>query len=201
MNEMNRSTYIFPLIMLVGALLVSSCSTLIPGRSAHQKFKAQEIYPKTSQVFKDEALLSAGNSSNTSIIIDLSDQRAQLLVNGQVALDTPCCTGRAGKRTPTGTFRITEKIRDKRSNIFGRLYRGSKQVYGGDRRKYEGKYDRFVGSSLPYWMRLTSGGIGMHYSGSVKRYAASAGCIRMPMDPVKTIYYKVKRGTKVTIQY
>jgi len=169
----------------------------------HASFSSAEDYKTTTDVYRNEALLAVGNSSNTSVTIDLSDQRMMLLVNGQVAMDTPTSTGRAGKRTPTGTFRIMEKIRDKRSNIFGRYYRGDQVVFGGDRRKYTGSKSglRYVGSPLPYWMRLTGGGIGIHYSKNVPRYPASAGCIRTPMAPVQTIYSKVRTGTKVVVQY
>ncbi len=191
------------LTALCTSLFLVSCSSLGPEltkKSRYQKFTEKEDYVKSYEIFRNEELLKIATSANTRLVVDLSDQRTQLLVNDQVALDSPCCTGRSGKRTPTGSFRIMEKIKDKRSTIFGRLYKGTKQVYGGDRRKYKGSYSRFVGSSLPYWMRLTGDGIGFHYSKSVKRYPASAGCIRMPMDGVTTIYSKVKRGTRVTVQ-
>lgn len=182
----------------LACLFLANCSST--SLSAYQKFNQNEAYPKTLEEFRNEAVLAKANQSNTSLVIDLSDQRLQMLVGGQVALDTPCCTGRAGKRTPTGTFRIKEKIADKRSSIFGKLFRNGKQVYGGDRRKYKKPYDRFVGSSLPNWMRLTWDGIGMHYSKNVKRYPASAGCIRMTRSGVRTVYSKVKRGTTVVVK-
>ncbi|MGB0991890.1 MAG: L,D-transpeptidase [Akkermansiaceae bacterium] len=50
-------------------------------------------------------------------------------------------------------------------------------------------------------MRLTDGGIGMHYSAYVHRYPGSNGCIRMPMDGVKTIFSKTKVGTPVQVTY
>lgn len=177
-------------------ILISSCSTTDP----HQKFSERADYKKTYDVYRNEEVLKTANSSNTRVKIDLSDQRAQLLVGDKVALDTPCTTGKAGKRTPTGQFKIKKKIVNKRSNIFGRIYQGNRVVYGGDRRKYHGS-GRFVGSALPYWMRLTDDGIGMHYSGSVKRYPASNGCIRMPRPEVKTIYAKTRVGTPVLVQH
>ena len=56
-----------------------------------------------------------------------------------------------------------------------------KSFYKGDRRKYGGSYDNYVGSSLPYWMRLSDGGIGLHASNYVHRYPRSNGCVRMPL--------------------
>ena len=51
---------------------------------------------------------------------------------------------------------------------------------------------------MPYWMRLTNTGIGMHV-GYVPTYAASHGCIRLPDKIAPLIYSKTKVGTPVTI--
>ncbi|MGB0993405.1 MAG: L,D-transpeptidase, partial [Akkermansiaceae bacterium] len=135
---------------LIAIVSLSSCASNL-GEHRYTKFKTKPDYKKTREIYRDETLLKTANPSNTKVKIDLGDQRAQMLVGDKVALDLPCCTGKAGKRTPTGTFKITKKIRTKRSNIFGSLYRGSRKVYGGDRRKYRGRYTRYVGSPLPYW--------------------------------------------------
>lgn len=183
----------------VSCVLIS-CSTSNLNHKKHQEFTSRPDYRQTHEVYRNENLLKQADGSNTQVKIDLSDQRAQLLVGEkqEVALDLPCSTGKAGKRTPAGSFHIKKKVATKRSNIFGRFYRGSRVVYGGDRRKYRGG-GRFVGSALPYWMRLTDSGIGMHYSAGVRRYACSNGCIRMPRDEVKTIFAKTKVGTPVQI--
>lgn len=192
---------IFFLCLLgVCSQLLISCATGNLNQKKFQAFSSREDYQKTHDVYRNEEVLKLANSSNTKVKIDLSDQRAQLLVNEDVALDLPCSTGKAGKRTPAGQFTIKKKVVTKRSNIFGRIYRGSRVVYGGDRRKYRGS-GRFVGSPLPYWMRLTDSGIGMHYSAGVRRYPCSNGCIRMPRNEVKTIFAKTKVGTPVEITH
>lgn len=191
-----------PLILAVGAIVLTAPSCALKKgltQTKHQAFQGRADYQQTRDTFRDEALLTKANSSNTKVLIDLSDQRAQMLVSDEVALDLPCCTGKPGKRTPTGNFKITSKIATKRSNIFGTLYKNGKRVYGGDRRKYNGSYDKYVGSALPYWMRLTDDGIGMHYSGYVHRYPGSNGCIRMPKEAVKTIFTKTRVGTPVQV--
>jgi len=104
---------------------------------------------KSYKVYKDRKQLIQATPHNTKVIIDISDQRARLYVDGKVALDTPCTTGSKrkfepntktyrDKRTPLGNFKITEKIKNKRSTIFGKYYRGNRCVYKGDRRKYRG---------------------------------------------------------------
>jgi lipoprotein-anchoring transpeptidase ErfK/SrfK len=160
-------------------------------------------------VFKNSTLLRQANARNTKIKVDISDQRISLYVNGEVALSSPCTTGAKrklepntgvirDKRTPKGTFRIQEKIADKRSTIFGEFYRGGRKVYKGDRRKYHGS-GKYVGASLKHWMRLTSSGVGLHASAYVKRSPGTNGCIRLPYAVAGTIFEKVQTGTTVSI--
>ena len=184
------------------ALGLSSCSdTGSSVAKSHNSFKARTDYRTTMDVYKNEALYSAAQPGNTSIKVDLSDQRAQLLVgpNKEVAIDTPVCTGRAGKRTPPGSYPIQEKIVDKRSTIFGTTYYKGKRVLGGDRRKYRGRRDKYVGAPLPYWMRMTGGGIGMHGSNSVHRHPASSGCVRTPQAVIPQIFAKVNKRTPIVV--
>lgn len=191
----------FFLTFLSIPLLLCNCSTTLKGRvnPAYTSFTKKSNYPKTRQIYQDKKLLAKATKENTHITIHLSKQRASLLVNNQVALDTPCCTGKAGKRTPKGHFKITSKIRNKRSNIFGSLYYKGRKVFGGDRRKYHGRYTKYVGASLPYWMRITDDGIGMHYSAYVHRHPGSNGCIRLPRTAASTFFSKTKVGTPVLI--
>jgi len=173
-------------------------------------FKRKVNLRKSFKVFKNKKLLAQANRKNTHLKIDISEQRLRLYVNGKVALCSPCTTGAKrklepntrvirDKRTPKGVFKITEKISDKRSTIFGKFYRKGKMVYKGDRRKYRGPKAKYVGASLQNWMRLTSSGIGLHASKYVKRYPGTNGCIRLPFKVASTVFKKVKKGTKVSI--
>jgi len=165
-------------IAIIASLCFASCSSSSSSAvNQHAKFKARSDYRTTMEVYKNESAYAAATPENTSLLVSISTQRAQLLVGPEntVALDTPVCTGRAGKRTPTGRFPITEKI------------------------KYHGPRDKYVGASLPYWMRLTGDGIGMHGSSSVKRTPSSGGCIRTPHDVIPQIYAKVKKGTVINV--
>jgi len=178
--------------------------------NCYADFKKNTNLKKSFKVFKDKSLLSKANGKNTHIKVDVSEQRVRLYVDGKVALCSPCTTGAKrklepntrtirDKRTPKGTFKITEKISDKRSTIFGKFYRNGKMVYKGDRRKYRGPKATYKGASLKNWMRLTSSGIGLHASKYVKRHPGTNGCIRLPFKVAHTIFSKVKTGTKVSI--
>ncbi len=177
---------------------------------SYASFRKSSRYPKTFSVYKNSKLLKKAHKSNTKIEIDISEQRIKLYVANEVAIDSPCTTGarsklepntkrRYNKSTPKGRFKITEKIADKRSNIFGKLYRNGKMVWRGDRRKYKGPKAKYVGASLRNWMRLTDSGIGIHGSKYVKRYPATNGCIRVPFNVVSQVFKYAKKGTPVKI--
>ena len=176
----------------------------------HSEFKKHVNLRKSYAVFKDNTLLCKANGKNTHLKIDVSEQRVKLFVNGKIALDAPCTTGAKkklepntrtyrDKHTPYGTFKIMEKIAAKKSTIFGDMYRNGKKVYHGDRRKYRGPKAKYVGHTMHHWMRLTSGGIGLHASKYVKRYPGSNGCVRLQPKIAKVIFSKVRRGTKVSV--
>jgi len=179
---------------------------------SYKAFRKQVNLRGSFKVFKDKSLLKKANGRNTKLKVDISEQRVRLYVNGKVALCSPCTTGAKrkfepntkiyrDKHTPKGTYKIMEKIADKRSTIFGDYYKRGKRVYHGDRRKFKGNRRglNYKGASLQNWMRLTSSGIGLHASKYVKRYPGTNGCIRLPYKVAKTIFSKVKRGTKVSI--
>ncbi len=170
------------------------------GTYAH--FKASKSYPKTYNVYKNTDILSSTNSSNSSVIVDIGLQRAFLMNSGQVAMDYPISTGQTKYPTPTGSFRITEKIVDKRSNLYGKILDAEGNVVNSnaDSRKDEiPEGGKFEGALMAHWMRLTNDGIGMH-KGRVPRYPASHGCIRTPGTVVPTVFEKTRIGTPVSIR-
>ncbi len=179
----------------------------------HEEFKQITNLKKSYKVYRDKTLLAKSTAENTKLKVDVSEQRVRLYVDDKVALDSPCTTGAKrkfepntkiyrDKRTPMGTFCILEKIKDKRSSIFGKYYKGKKCVYKGDKRKFKGCKTklRYEGASLKNWMRLTGGGIGLHASKYVKRYPGTNGCIRLPYGVSKTIFKYVRKGTEVTVK-
>ncbi len=120
-----------------------------------------------------ESKLANSNRSNTNVVIDISKQRAYLLVDGEIAVSTPVSTARPGKYTPRGTFYMTERVRS-------------------------GKVSNIYHVGMPYWMRLGSSAFGVH-AGYLPGYPASAGCVRLPYDMARVIYDNTRSGTKVSI--
>lgn len=129
-------------------------------------------YTEVHDEWMDPDIMKSATSRNTRVVISRGSQRGQLMVGDQVAMDFPVCMGRASHKTPLGHFRITEKAVHHVSNL----------------------YD----ASMPYFMRLTDGGIGMHV-GPVFRMPQSHGCIRMTRSSCVPLFRTVKVGTPVTI--
>lgn len=149
--------------------------------------------------------LSSLNSSNAKIEISLGQQRARIYNTSggmkQLVIETQISSGKSGHTTPTGSFRIKEKLEHKRSTLYGRWVNSSGQTVqsSGDSRKRPSGGSTFVGAEMPNWLRIT-GGIGMHI-GYVPNGPASHGCIRVPAAVQPLIFSKVGVGTPVTITY
>lgn len=181
-------------------------------RNNYSKFKRSVNLKKSYAIYKNSKLIRVAKRAKTLLKVNIHKQRIKLVVNGKVALDAPCTTGAKhklepnsrtirDKHTPLGTFKILEKIATKRSTIFGDIYKNGRHVYHGDRRKYRGSWHsaRFIGHPLKNWMRLTSSGIGLHASNSIKRYPASNGCIRLPKKVARTLFASIRKGTTVKV--
>ena len=210
------------ILLPIAAITLSSCGTsstpvvandvkplkavfINPHKSgSYAHFKAEKSYPKNTKTWKNVDLLSRTNPSNSTVVINKSTQRAFLMNNGEVAMDYRISSGTSKHETPTGSFRITEKIVDKRSNLYGKILDSEGKVVksNADARKHQDllpKGGKFQGASMYKWMRLTGDGIGMH-KGRVPLYPASHGCIRTPGSVIDIVYAKTKVGTSVTIK-
>lgn len=143
-----------------------------------------------------------GGPGKVTIKISLPDQIAEFQRGGRDIGWCYVATGREGYGTKPGTYKITEKIVDKYSNRYGWIEDEFGNVVEGSAR-YNAPVEEgmtYVPAPMPYWMRLTSYGIGMH-GGLIPEPGkpASHGCIRLPKEIVETIYNSVEVGTTVVI--
>lgn len=145
-----------------------------------------------------------GGPGEVKIRISLSDQIAEFTRDGRTIGWCYVATGKEGHSTADGNYRITEKIVDKYSNRYGWIEDEFGNVVDGDASPGDPVPEGavYVPAPMPYWMRLTSYGIGMH-GGIIPEpgLPASHGCIRMPKDFVPTLFDAVKVGTPVTITH
>lgn len=167
----------------------------------YEHFTADPSYPKTYNVWKNHELLAKTDASNSRIVICLKRQRGLLMKEDQVVIDYPICSGRSSHPTPPGDYKILEKVVDKRSNKYGRIYDADGGLVNGDADTTQDAIPeggRFEGAPMRYWMRLTNDGVG-HHIGPVKRYPASHACIRGPSAVMPIVFSKVKHGTIVSV--
>jgi len=126
-------------------------------------------------------LAAAGaRAAEYAVEIDLREQRAYLLRNGRMIMESPISSGRPNYETPTGRFEVIEKERDHRSNLYGKIVdsQGRTIVANADVDMPVPEGGKFVNAPMPYFIRF-EGGIGMH-AGYLPGYPASHGCVRLP---------------------
>ncbi len=112
------------------------------------------------------------------IVVDLSKQEAFAYEDGQLKFSGWVSTGKPGRRTPTGHYRVLEK----------------------EIRHVSSKYpEPNGGARMDYMLRLTDYGIAMHL-GYVPNYPASHGCIRMENGFAQKMYNWATVGTPVLIK-
>lgn len=146
------------------------------------------------------AMTDHGGTKGRKIVVDLSEQRAWLYHRGEMVATSPVSTGREGKTTPSGQFRVIQKDRDHRSSLYGDYVRDGRVVVKNiDVRKAPCPAGcRFVGVPMPYFLRF-SDACGLH-AGHLPGYPASSGCVRLPQRQAKRFYDAVQVGTPVTVK-
>ena len=115
--------------------------------------------------------------ASKSIDVDLSNQMLYAKENGKVVFSGRISSGKRGRSTPTGVFRVLEKDRFHISNKYPEPHGGAK---------------------MPYMHRLTKGGIAIH-QGYLPGYPASHGCIRVSKATAKKLWRWSKTGIKVRV--
>ncbi len=140
----------------------------------------------------------------TRIVINTDDQRARFY-SGETEIGwTTVATGVPKYPTPIGRFQITEKIENKRSNLYGKIYGQKGQVLRANAKVGRDPIPegaRFEGVHMPFYLRLTGDGIGLH-AGPIPSPGrpASHGCIRLPAKIAPVVFKHVSTGTPVTIE-
>jgi hypothetical protein len=112
-------------------------------------------------------------SGPVQIVVSLSAQRAYVYRNGVRIGMSEASTGKEGHETPTGTFTILEKEKVHRSS-------------------------RYNDAPMPYMQRLTWYGVALH-GGPLPGYAASHGCIRLPLAFARKLFAVTSVGTQVVV--
>lgn len=125
---------------------------------------------------------TSGYATNTLIIVDKSSRRVNFYKNCKLIRSMPCAIGKASTQTPSGKYRILEKIQNRP------YYKD--HIPGGHPSNPLGKYWLGIGNGYALHGTNNEGSIGG---------AVSHGCMRMYNSDIKWLYSQVKQGTTVLI--
>lgn len=173
-------------------LILASCGNHLPKGPKATEYKIRRIHYWLAK------------AAETKVKISLWDQKAWLLNgDGKAILETDVSTGVSGKETPEGIFPVLERIEEKRSNRYGKFVNiETREVVVEKAWEHQGEApegSEYEGIAMPYWMRLTWYGIGVHVGEFNKRARASFGCVRVVDEAQEKIYRKTMLGTEVEV--
>jgi len=189
-------------LMLAAIFLTSGSEAQLFRRERAPMRPASELIHRQAPPTVNAAVGALITPDNASVVVSLSKQRAYLMADGQVYIDTPISSGKAAGMTPTGSFTVMEKDPNHHSTIYGDFVDHSGRVVrAGVSLKVDSAPSgtHYVGAPMKWFMRLTGAGVGMHV-GILPGYPASHGCVRLPAAIAPLIYRSVKVGTPVTIE-
>jgi lipoprotein-anchoring transpeptidase ErfK/SrfK len=202
----------FLLLLSTGAMLLfSACSSVQTDVASAQRSSTYSssatysyaTYPEYEPEPVDTVLHDPASLLGTPMItIDLSNQKALLYKGDTLVGVSRVSTGKSGFRTPTGSYRISQKNPNHRSNLYGDYVDSAGRVVKANvdiRKDSRPAGTHFRGAPMSYFMRF-NGGIGMH-AGYLPGYPASHGCVRMPRQMASLFYQNVGTGTRVKVTY
>ena len=149
----------------------------------------------------NQALLKQCTPDTVHIVVSIPKQRAYLMLNEQIVIDSPVSSGKRGHSSPTGHFTVMEKDPNHHSNLYGDYVdRSGRVVRAGVSARIDSAPSgtHFAGAAMKWFLRLTGEGVGMHI-GILPGYPASHGCIRESAEGAKLFYDHVKVGTPVAV--
>jgi lipoprotein-anchoring transpeptidase ErfK/SrfK len=115
----------------------------------------------------------ANDAKDLRIIAVIDIQRIYIFDGDTLVAFSTISSGKKGHATPTGAFKILQKNVDHKSNIYSN-------------------------APMPYMQRLTWDGIALH-AGHIPGYAASHGCLRLPLPFAKALFGVTKMDQSVIV--
>lgn len=192
------------------AALLASCGSVADpyapsGGGYMANVGVQPNTPQSSGTLPDNISYWEGDGVQgaPSIVVDLRNQRAEFYKGQQLVGVSAISSGKDGHLTPAGNYTILEKVVDKYSTSYGSIVdnvTGATVNPDATPSTPCPPGTHYQAAPMPYWMRLTNTGVGMH-AGFLPGYAASHGCIRMPRHMAETFHHNVSVGTPVRVTY
>lgn len=141
-----------------------------------------------------------GQGGSPRIKLDLSEQAAYFYRGSRLVGRSRISSGKPGKPTPLGSFKIYSKDADHKSSTYGWIRDADDNVinHSADIRKHRvPKGGRFENADMK-WYNQFYPAIGMH-AGILPGYPASHGCVRMPEHMARVFYENSPLGTPVQV--
>ncbi len=155
--------------------------------------------PKTGKLYE----WNGDGRKISHIVVNTDEQKARFYDGEEQVGWTTVASGVRKHPTPVGRFEVLEKVANKRSNLYGKVYSSGGGVVRSDAKAGRDAIPagaRFEGAKMPYFLRVTYDGVGLH-AGPIPRpgHPASHGCIRLPSKMAPVLFQHVGVGTKVSI--
>ena len=144
-------------------------------------------------------LVAKLSAQQTAVIINLTEQTAYLLENGRLAFISPIASGKEGRETPTGSFRVVSKDLNHRSASYGLVSDSQGRIVNPNATpgSHVPQGCHYTPAPMPYFMEFSKC-VGMH-GGYLPGCPASHGCVRMPRDLAAEFFARVRVGTPVNV--
>ena len=185
-------------------LFLSSCTytpttnTVSTGYLADYETATVTDSPITEKAYWD----GDGVSGSPMIKISIAKQQAYFYKGNQLVGQTSIATGKEGKRTPRGSYKVTQKSKNHKSSLYGVIKddaTGAIVVSDAKTGRNVPKAGQtFVNAPMPNFLRF-NGAIGMH-TGHLPGYPASHGCVRLPNRMAEHFFENAQIGTPVIVE-
>lgn len=198
------------LVAAAGALLLAACAPEVGVRGDYLAGIGGPIRQSTAggphhpaPAIPDDVSYWAGDgvAGSPLIRINRSQQKAYFYKGDELVGVSRISSGREDKGTPAGRYRVTDKSKDHKSNLYGVF----KNAYGETiddsvdiREKPVPPGATFVPAPMPNFIRF-NGAVGLH-TGYLPGYPASAGCVRMPHHMAEKFFEHTPVGTPVIVE-
>jgi lipoprotein-anchoring transpeptidase ErfK/SrfK len=199
------------LLMPLTAALLSSCQSNDPANSGYMAGVGKPVQHQVSNgpyhpppaIHDDISYWDGDGVSGSPLIrINIREQKAHFYKGGKLVGISKISSGKEDHGTPPGNYKITEKSKDHRSNIYGVFKDETTHETIDDsvdiRKKPVPPGAYFVRAPMPNFMRY-NGAIGLH-TGYLPGYPASGGCVRMPHHMSEKFFENVQIGTPVIVE-
>ena len=190
--------------MKITAVLLSATLTFLSACSSAPKAPAvaQVDYSPRWKILEEKC--TAAPNGKVRIDISLESSTAQLLsTSGELLAEMDVSPGLPEHPTPAGSYFVREKLPLKRSNLYGQyVEKETRDVVVARAWEHKGpkpKGTEYQGIAMPFWLRLTDYGVGVHVGGFNRGLPSSHGCIRCPEPAQKVFWEKSRVGTPVRV--